>query len=90
MKTSSPGLDSWVLSDLRWLPDELLEQLAEQMNVWEKTEWPAKLRLATCSLIPKTEGVVPPSEMRPISVAPTLYRLWATARLVPLKEWQDR
>ena len=68
----------------------LLERLAAFYNLVEDTGvWPKSLQQALVTLIPKGDGANP-IDMRPISVMSAVYRLWACARLVDVKRWQEQ
>ena len=87
--TGATGLDVWSLKDFKRLPDEIFEllccfyELVESVGVW-----PIGLTHAAVTLIPKNEGY-DPMNMRPISVLPTAYRLWAAVRCKQCTEWQE-
>ena len=77
MHPSALGLDDWSLEDLRALPDQLLEWLADL--VWEverQGRWPLRLAEGYTALIPK-EGPPGPLNTRPLTVLSMVYRLWA-------------
>ena len=85
------GLDGWSVEDLKVLPKNCLAHLAELLNVIETTgRWPGPLSKARVTLIPKSGGSTDPGSQRPITVAPTIYRLWATTRLGQCAEWQAK
>jgi hypothetical protein len=84
------GLDGWSVADLKRLPAFVLAFLADFLNLVEDTgTWPDSLSTGYISLIPKGEGMQP-TQMRPLSVLSTIYRLWAGIRLVPVMAWQER
>ena len=87
--SSSPGPDGWRVSELKALPDSLLERLASLLNVIEQTGcWPDALAQGVISLISKGEGSEP-NKLRPISVMSVIYRLWVAARLKHIMLWQE-
>eukprot|EP00973_Karenia_brevis_P056941 7920621-Karenia_brevis.AAC.1 len=87
---SSSGADGWRVSELRKLPDVLLDRLAEVFNmIEERGVWPVSLERAVVSLIPKTDSTEP-GDLRPISVMSVIYRLWACARLQEVMAWQEK
>ena len=87
--SQAPGMEGWRVQELKALPRHLLDRLAAFFNLVEDTGvWPKPLQRALVSLIPKGEGANP-IDMRPISVMSAVYRLWACARLVDVKLWQE-
>eukprot|EP00665_Eupelagonemidae_sp_cell47_P009218 gene9219-8160_t len=83
------GMDGWRVAELKALPDVLLERLADVLNWVETTAtWPAALENALVSLIPKGAGGRP-LDLRPISVASVVYRLWAATRCREVMRWQE-
>ena len=88
--SSAGGLDGWTSADLKKLPGRILEQLLLMFDVVEDTgRWPAALCWASVSLIPKGEGGHP-LELRPITITPLVYRLWAAVRMKHSHDWQER
>ena len=55
--------------------------------VQEEGGWPDGLLDAYIAMIPKVDGGFYPPWQRPLCVLPIAYRLWASVRLVHLKEW---
>ena len=49
--------------------------------------WPEGLRDSFIAMIPKTDGDATPLGQRPLSVLPTVYRVWASARMSQLDGW---
>ena len=87
--SGATGLDAWSPKDFKRLPNEILEYLCIFYDIVEKTgEWPDALTHASVSLIPKNEGFEP-LNLRPISVLPLAYRLWAAVRCRHCAEWQE-
>jgi hypothetical protein len=83
------GVDGWRMAELKLLPVELLQALADVLTLVEETGcWPAALRTALVSMIPKGEGKNP-LDMRPITVTCAVYRLWACRRLRDIMKWQE-
>ena len=73
MHPSALGLDGWSLEDLRALPDQLLEWLADLLREVERQgRWPVRLAEGYMALIPK-EGPPGPLNTRPLTVSP-----WST------------
>lgn len=84
------GLDGWSVLDLKNLPPSFLPRLADIFNVIEETGvWPEHQLTGLISLIPKPGKGAKPEDMRPITVMPILYRLWARTRLKDLIKWQE-
>ena len=87
---TAAGPDGWTMDELRALPLPLLDFLASFFSVVEATgAWPPALLQATVVLIPKGDSAASPSALRPITVLPAPYRLWALARLRSLWSWQE-
>ena len=87
--TGATGLDGWAPRDFKRLPDEILELLCCFYDLIESVgEWPNDLTHAAVSLIPKNEGY-DPMNMRPISVLPIAYRIWAAVRCKHCTLWQE-
>ena len=86
---TSTGLDGWCVADLLYLPNVLLNWLAELLTVIEQTgRWPRILARGFISLIPKGEGMLP-MQQRPVSVLSQIYRVWAGVRLEECMTWQE-
>ena len=51
-------------------------------------QWPQHLCWAGITLIPKGEGGKP-LDLRPITVTPICYRIWAATRMRHSNDWQD-
>ena len=78
--TSAPGCDGWRVDELKRLPVQLLDRLADLLDVVEENGvWPAALCEGIVSLITKGEGTSP-LKLRPIGVMSVIYRLWASTR----------
>ena len=89
MHPSALGLDGWSLEDLRALPDQLLEWLADLLREVERQgRWPLRLAEGYTALIPK-EGPPGPLNTRPLTVLSMVYRLWAGIRLEEAIRWQE-
>ena len=85
---TSAGVDGWRVRELKALP-QLLDLLADLFNLIEQTgTWPDALCTGVISMIPKGDGMSP-SKLRPISVMPTLYRLWSATRVGEVLAWQE-
>ena len=84
------GLDGWKPSEIKRLTPGFLKLLLELFKTIEKTgKWPDELCWASISLIPKGEGG-DPLELRPITVTPIIYRLWAALRTRHSMAWQEK
>ena len=64
--------------------DELARILSKVEDVGV---WPDGLLDAYIAMIPKTDGDATPLGQRPLGVLPTVYRIWASARLCQLDGW---
>eukprot|EP00435_Cladocopium_sp_Y103_P072340 s129_g40.t1 len=91
MKTrSASGLDAWAVTDLRNLPDCLLDILTKLFTAIEATQqWPDALLFGFCSLIPKDPGDLSPLGQRPLGVMSVLYRVFGAYRLQDVILWQE-
>ena len=68
MDFTTSGLDGWGLAELRALPLQVHEMLADILNRVEDTGvWPAAIAQGVITLTPKGQGD-DPIKMRPISV----------------------
>ncbi|CAE8583822.1 unnamed protein product [Polarella glacialis] len=82
------GTDCWSKEDLRMLPPAAWVRICEFLVLVEQTgEWPGELMHLLVALIPKPHGTGP-DDLRPISIAPLLYRIWASVRAADLNTWQ--
>ena len=89
-KHGAGGLDAWKPADVKKLPDRILEMILIIFDVVEdKGVWPSQLTWAGVTLIPKGEGGEPLS-MRPITVSPIFYRIWAAIRMRHSMKWQEK
>ena len=83
------GLDGWKPRDIKDLTPFILSLLLYIFDeVEESGLWPRSLCWASISLIPKGEGGNP-LDLRPITVTPIVYRLWAAIRTKQCMGWQD-
>ena len=86
-QAKAQGLDAWSLDDLKALPREAFDDLAEVLaQVEAEGKWPAGLSGAIVALLPKKDDHGPLAQ-RTISLFPMVCRLWAAARGAILKEW---
>ena len=82
------GADGWRVRELQALPEPYWTLLAELLSECERqASWPDGLRQAAVSLLPK-EGESELSAMRPVTILPLVYRVWAAARRGPVKAWE--
>ena len=84
------GLDAWSPDDLKALPREAFDDLADVLaQVEAEGKWPEGLSGAIVALLPKKDDHGPLAQ-RPISLLPMVYRLWVVVRGAILKEWFTR
>ena len=79
------GMDGWSNMELKLLHDGEVQMLTDFFNAVGRYEsWPDSMSSAWVSLLAKVPQPLQPSDGRPITVLPTLYRLWSkiTARKV--------
>ena len=83
------GLDGWKPLDLKRLTKPILGLLLHLFDAIESQGvWPDDLCWAGITLIPKGEGGMP-LDLRPITVTPLVYRIWAAARTQQSMLWQE-
>ena len=71
------GTDSWSNAELKLLHDDELEMLAALYNqILESGEWPRQLLTAVVALLAKVSCPLTAKDARPITVLPTIYRLF--------------
>ena len=89
--SATTGVDNWSVKELRLLPDALLERLCELYGEVERLGyWPEQLTTGLVTPVPKEPGSLRPIDVRPITVMPTLYRLWGATRMRHLLlQWQE-
>ena len=67
----------------------MFDRLADFFNTVEQIGvWPKAFMTGLISLISKGEGSAP-LKLRPLTVMSSVYRLWASARVNDLMQWQD-
>ena len=87
------GVTAGSLDGLGWRESKVppVSWYDELARVLTKVEdfgvWPDGLLDAYIAMIPKTDGDATPLGQRPLSVLPTVYRVWASARLFQLEDW---
>ena len=74
-KNSAPGIDGITFAELAMIPTKFLGNLIEIVNNFEC--FPEWLMLAKTIPLPKVVEGPNASESRPITILPTIYRLWA-------------
>ena len=83
-RAKAQGLDAWSPDDLKALPREAFNDLAEVLaKVEAEGKWPARLSGAIVALLPKKDDHGP---LGPISLLPMVDRFRAAARGAILKE----
>ena len=89
MVHKADGLDGIAAASIVALPPPALERLCDLFEVFEQTEeWPAPLRHWRLTFLPKASapGQIPTADqLRPISIAPVVYRIWSAIRLQHLR-----
>ena len=87
---SAPGPDSWRVTELRRLPDEAWQQLAELMDLVEQRgELPEAMTHAWMADLAKDSTPTAPLSIRPISLTSTVYRVYIAARTIHLQTWSQ-
>ena len=72
------GMDGWSNAELQLLHEDELRMLVDFFNaVMECQSWPATLSSAWVALLAKVPQPLQPKDGRPITVLPTLHRLWS-------------
>ena len=84
------GMCDFRVSELKLVPDEIIERLATLLNLIEKTgRWPPCLLVGLITMIPKPGAGLKAADMRPISVMGVIYRVWSATRVRQILEWQE-
>ena len=84
------GLDHWHPRELRVLPEETIEALADIYNSTERLgRWPHQVRNALVAMIPK-DGAQLEADMRPMGLLPCIYRVWMCVRKPQAQAWVQR
>ena len=87
MKPSAPGVDAWKVHELKLLSTYSMQALADLLNTFEHTGlWPEQLQEIPVAALKKGNGATA-KDIRPISLASLLYRLWAKIRWADLQPW---
>ncbi|CAE7426386.1 Pol [Symbiodinium natans] len=72
------GMDGWSNVELRLLHADEIEMLRSLFNqALHTTQWPTALAEASVALLAKVEQPAHPKDGRPITILPTIYRVWA-------------
>ena len=88
--SGAAGLDGWKPGDVKRLSSSILGFLVHLFdNIERYGRWPRSLCWASITLIPKGEGGEP-LNLRPITVTPVIYRLWAALRVQDCMPWQEK
>ena len=86
---TATGLDGWRPHEFKHLPDYLLMALLDIFHLCEKVgRVPSSFYYSYTTRIPKGVARTPLS-LRPITVLPVPYRLYASLRCQTLLQWQD-
>ena len=87
--STATGLDGWRPSEIKQLPDCLLQALLDIFHLCEaQGKFPSSLYYSYTTLIPKGASRAPLS-LRPITVLPVPYRIYASLRCQTLLKWQN-
>ena len=87
--STATGLDGWRPSEIKQLPDCLLQALLDIFHMCEaQGSFPSSFYYSYTTLIPKGVSRTPLS-LRPITVLPVPYRIYASLRCQTLLKWQD-
>ena len=88
LKPTAPGADGWNVCEMQSLSHIAIELLTEIFNTIELCAiWPSTLFEVPVAALRKGEGSSP-LDIRPISLTPILYRIWARARFfTQLQPW---
>ena len=86
---SSPGLDLWTYNDLKLLPLEAFDMLAQLLNSIEQgCPWPNQLLYTKAHLLAKNpDKRLDPLQYRCLTITPVVYRAWAKVRLKHMEAW---
>ena len=86
---SAPGADGWHFSELQFLPNETISELKDILTQPAFQGFDAAYMKARVVSIPKKEEISEPSDTRPITILPSIYRLWTSVfSQVAMKEAQ--
>ena len=86
--SAATGLDGWRPSEIQQLPDCILQALLDVFHLCEaQGKFPSSFYYSYTTLIPKGPSRAPLS-LRPITVLPVPYRIYASLRCQTLLKWQ--
>ena len=74
---SVPGADGWYFEEIKSLPDRAIEELIQIFQHHSFKGFDAPYMRARIIPLPKKATVDTPDQTRPITVMPTIYRLWS-------------
>ena len=87
LKVSSAGVDAWQVCELQLLGQHSISRLTTLLNQIELTGvWPTQLAEIPVAALKKPSGSTP-MDVRPISLASLIYRIWARVRWKHFSEW---
>ena len=87
--SAATGLDGWRPLEIKQLPDCLLQALLDVFHLCEtQKKFPSSFYYSYTTLIPKGPSRAPLS-LRPITVLPVPYRIYASLRCQTLLNWQN-
>ena len=75
--SSAPGADGWYYEELKAIPKQALKELIQVFNHHSFHGFPSTLMKARVVPLPKKDETEAAQHTRPITVLPTLYRLWS-------------
>ena len=85
--SSTPGPDQWRYADLKQLPRVAIDELTIILQQCETTAtWPQAMRHTWVAMLAPNEAPAA-FKMRPISLLPSIYRLWGRAVLDRAASW---
>ena len=90
MNGKATGLDGIAAKQISLLPQPALIRLAQLLSLFERRScWPDGLRHLRMVFIPqqKDKDIPKAAQVRPISIAPIIYRLWGQIRLKHCREF---
>ena len=73
---SGRGVDAISAAELQSLPDSCIRHLGKILASYSEG-FPSWLMMARTIALPKRTGVIPPSQIRPITILAQTYRLWS-------------
>lgn len=81
---SAPGPDGWHNTELKMLPDQAIAELVKIFSHPSFRGYPEGMMTARVVSLPKIDDPIQASQTRPITILPSLFRLWTAtfSRLV--------